>query len=61
MVLALALSKQDIRVCIADQADAPGTTSRAKAVLGLDELSMRVSVESCLWKAHWALDTQRNC
>lgn len=46
MVLALALSKQDIRVCIADQADAPGTTSRAMAVLGLVELSMRVSVES---------------
>lgn len=32
MVLALALAKQGIRVCIVDQADAPGTTSRAMAV-----------------------------
>ncbi len=32
MVLALALAKQGIRVCIVDKADAPGTTSRAMAV-----------------------------
>ena len=32
MVLALALAKQGIRVCIVDQADGPGTTSRAMAV-----------------------------
>ena len=32
MVLALALAKQGIRVCIVDSADGPGTTSRAMAV-----------------------------
>ncbi|RYY51680.1 MAG: FAD-binding protein, partial [Comamonadaceae bacterium] len=32
MVLALALAKQGMRVCIVDKADAPGTTSRAMAV-----------------------------
>ncbi|KFI08884.1 FAD-dependent oxidoreductase [Massilia sp. BSC265] len=32
MVLALALAKQGIRVCIVDKADGPGTTSRAMAV-----------------------------
>ncbi len=32
MVLALALAKQGIRVCIVDQAEGPGTTSRAMAV-----------------------------
>ncbi|GEM_PF-3815333 len=46
MVLALALSKQGIRVYIVIQADGSGTTSRAMASLGLVELSMRVSVES---------------
>lgn len=32
MVLALALARQGIRVCIVDKADGPGTTSRAMAV-----------------------------
>ena len=32
MVLALALAKQGIRICIVDKADGPGTTSRAMAV-----------------------------
>ncbi len=32
MVLALALAKQGIRVCIVDRAEGPGTTSRAMAV-----------------------------
>ncbi|SFC31162.1 FAD-dependent oxidoreductase [Massilia yuzhufengensis] len=32
MVLALALAKQGIRVCIVDKAEGPGTTSRAMAV-----------------------------
>ena len=32
MVLALSLAKQDIRVCIVDKAEGPGTTSRAMAV-----------------------------